>query len=90
MHYYDVMRTTLTIDDQLYRSVKASAATRGATVSTLVEEALTLYLARPPESSPSMDLVVVGGSGPKPGIEINRNAEVRATLDEGRSVDVLR
>lgn len=90
MHYDASMRTTLTIDDQLYRSVKANAATRGATVSTVVEEALALYLARPAESPRLKELTVVGEGGPKPGIEINRNAEVRALLDEGRSIDVLR
>lgn len=34
------MRTTLNIDDDLYRQVKASAALRGCSVTSLVEEAL--------------------------------------------------
>lgn len=50
-----------------------------------------MYLARRDEvPAPLRDLVIVGGSGLKPGIVIDRNAELRATLDEGRSLDVLR
>lgn len=78
------------MDDQLYRSVKANAATRGVSISTIVEEALTMYLARPDEkSAPLRDLVAVNGSGPKPGIVVDRNAELRATMDEDRCLDVL-
>ncbi len=34
------MRTTLNIDDDLYRQVKATAALRGCSVTSLVEESL--------------------------------------------------
>ena len=38
------MRTTLSIDDDLYRRVKAFAALRGASVTSVVEESLRLTL----------------------------------------------
>lgn len=39
------MRTTLNIDDDLYRQVKATAALRGCSVTSLIEESLRLALA---------------------------------------------
>lgn len=40
------MRTTLNIDDDLYRQVKSAAALRGCSVTSLVEEAMRLVLAQ--------------------------------------------
>lgn len=40
------MRTTLNIDDALYRQVKSAAALRGCSVTSLVEEAMHLVLAQ--------------------------------------------
>mgnify|MGYP005815264391 CR=1 FL=1 len=40
------MRTTLNIDDDLYRQVKASAALRGCSVTSVIEEALRAALLR--------------------------------------------
>lgn len=38
------MRTTLNIPDDLYRSVKVAAASRGVTVTSVIEEALRAAL----------------------------------------------
>ncbi len=40
------MRTTLRLDGDLYRQAKAQAATRGVSVTELVEEAIRQYLRR--------------------------------------------
>ena len=42
------MRTTLVINDELYRRVKAKAALEGRKVTELVEEGLRAVLAGPP------------------------------------------
>ncbi len=39
-----LMRTTLNIDDELYRQIKATAALRGCSVTSLVEESLRVVL----------------------------------------------
>jgi len=41
------MKTTLMIDDQIMRRLKAEAAREGRTLSQLVEAALRLFLERP-------------------------------------------
>jgi len=40
---YDCMRTTLILDDQLFRRAKREAGDRGATLSELVNTALRNY-----------------------------------------------
>jgi len=44
--YVSFVRTTLNIDDQLYRALKLRAAETGRTVTQLVDEAIRLALAR--------------------------------------------
>ena len=41
------MRTTLDLQDALFREAKARAAERGQSLTSLVEEAVSQYLARP-------------------------------------------
>ena len=43
------MKTTLNIDDTVMKRLKKEAASRGKTMSELVESALRLFLSRPPE-----------------------------------------
>jgi hypothetical protein len=46
------MKTTLVIDDQIMRRIKAEAARRGTTISELVEAALRRFL-MPPTDKPA-------------------------------------
>lgn len=85
------MRTTIRIDDALYRRVKSRAAQTGRTVSEVVEDALREAL-RPRRRAvpPLPELPVYGGSGVLPGVDLSSNAALRDLLDEDVGVDALR
>lgn len=85
------MRTTLSIDDDLYRRAKAAAALRGSSVTSLIEEALRRVLDSPATAAPVPDLPVARETGgPLPGVDLHDARALAAVLDEGRSVDALR
>lgn len=81
------MRTTLNIDDDLYRQVKATAALRGCSVTSLIEESLRQALA-----SSERSLLPLPVSSRQPGfteaflasgIDINDTSAVLDLLDAG-------
>jgi hypothetical protein len=86
------MRTTVTIDDQLYEEAKVLAARSHGSVGTVISEALRRFIAesktQPVEELP--ELPRWRGGPVKPGIDINDTSAVLAMLDEGREIDVLR
>jgi hypothetical protein len=85
------MRTTLSIDDDLYRRAKAAAALRGSSVTSLIEEALRQALDAPANPTPVPDLPVARETGgPLPGIDLHDSRALAAVLDEGRSIDAVR
>jgi hypothetical protein len=85
------MRTTLSIDDALYRRAKAAAAMRGSSVTSLIEDALRRALDAPttPAQVPELPIARESG-GPLPGIDLHDARALAAVLDEGRSLDALR
>ena len=86
------MRTTIRIDDALYRRAKAHAARTGRTVSEVIEDAVRETLrprpARAPKELP--ELPVYGGSGVMPGVEIADSRALRDRMDEGEDLVALR
>lgn len=66
---------TLNIDDDLLRAVKSTAAARGMTLTSLVEEALRLSLTAAIDSSYRLDLPGTRGRRP-PLVDIDSNAEL--------------
>ncbi len=79
------MRTTVTIDDQLYRELKARAGATGRSVGDLIEDAVRDSL-RPTDaaaSTPLRPLPVSGGGGLMPGVDLDDNAALRELMDEG-------
>ncbi|MCY7419301.1 MAG: ribbon-helix-helix domain-containing protein [Chloroflexi bacterium] len=79
------MRTTITIDDQVYRDLKARAGATGRTVGALIEDAVRDSL-RPTGASavrPFRPLPVSGGGGLMPGVDLDDNAALRELMDEG-------
>ena len=85
------MRTTIRIDDDLYRRVKAAAARRGQTVGALIEDAIRVALA--PSRAPAdavAELPVFGGSGVMPGVDLADPRSLRDVMDEGARIDALR
>lgn len=65
------MRTTLNLDDTLYRRAKIKAAETGRTVSDLVAEGLNLLLAGNPQRTKAPQRVplplIAGGRPARPG-----------------------
>ena len=85
------MRTTLVLDDDLYRRAKATAAHQGRTVTSVVEEALRRLLDAEPPPVEVPDLPVARESGgPLPGIDLHDARALAAVLDEGLDARALR
>ena len=87
------MRTTIRIDEGLYRRTKALAARTGRTVSDVIEDAVRTLLDRPSIAPPPEDLPALptfGGSGTMPGVDLADNARLRDLMDEGEELDALR
>lgn len=85
------MRTTVTIQDDLYRRAKSTAAASGRTVGELIEDAVRQALDRHDAPAPALKpLTVHGGSGLMPGVTLDSNAALLDLLDEGVPLDALR
>lgn len=77
------MRTTVSIPDDLLREAKLAAAGRRSTLSGLVEDGLRLLLARQTaQPSAYPELPVFGGSGLRPGVDLEDKEGLAALLDE--------
>lgn len=85
------MRTTIRIDDELYREVKERAARTGRTVAAVLEDAVRKGL-HPPEQRAAGRYVVrpTGTGGLRPGVDLTSNAAFADVMDEGAGVDALR
>lgn len=86
------MRTTIRIDDDLYRAVKQRAAATGRSISEVLEDAVRAGLAprltQTPEALPP--LPTFGGSGVVQGIDLTSNAALRDAMDDDQRLDALR
>ena len=78
------MKTTLDIDDNLFRRAKSEAMRRGVTLRALVEEGLGLALEAGPDTTYELaDLSVGDPDGDNP-LERLTWAELRAEIHEAR------
>lgn len=86
------MRTTIRIEDALYRRAKTLAAKSGRTVSSVIEDAVRAGLEPAPRTAPAglQELPVFGGSGVLPGVDLSDPAALRDTMDEGEPLRALR
>ncbi|MCC7076819.1 MAG: CopG family transcriptional regulator [Acidimicrobiia bacterium] len=85
------MRTTIRIDDDLYRAVKEEAARTARTVGELIEDAVRQALRRGSvEGGDLPELPVHLGSGLMPGVDLDDSKALRTLMDEGVGVDALR
>lgn len=84
------MRTTIRIEDGLYRRAKAAAAEAGRPVGALIEDALRTYLASRDQPRTAAELPTYGGSGVLPGVDLSSNAALREAMDEGVPLDARR
>ena len=86
------MRTTVTVDDEIYAQARVRAAADGRTVGSVIEEALRLYLMQSAAAATLElpPLPTFSGGGLMPGIDLDDMSSVYDVLDEGRPLDELR
>jgi plasmid stability protein len=84
------MRTTIRIDEELYRSVRRRAAESGRTIGEIIEDAVRQALQSGSEVPPPPPLATYGRLGAMPGIDLASNADLRAAMDENAARDALR
>ena len=84
------MRTTIRIDDDLYRSVQERAARTGRTVASVLEDAVRAGLAEPKPATRPFVIRAAGSGGLLPGVDLTSNAAIADVLDEERPLDTVR
>ncbi len=85
------VRTTIRIDDDLYRRAKTRAALTGHTVSAVIEDAVREALRpRRRDQAAMPELPSFGGSGVLPGVDLYDNAGLRDLMDDGEPLNALR
>jgi hypothetical protein len=76
------MRITLTIDDELLERARQRALQSGTTLGSVTEDALRLLPSVHAESQPvALELPVYGGSGLRPGVDLEDGEALAALLD---------
>ena len=76
------MRTTIDINDELLRAVKAHAAGERKTLKATIEEALREFLAGPRnENAEAPPIPLFAGRGVQPGVDLTDSAALRAIMD---------
>jgi hypothetical protein len=85
------MRTTIRIQDELYRKVKVRAAESGRTLGEVIEDAVRSALL-PRASGPSElpRLPTYGSGGTLPGVDISNNAALLDLMEEDLPLDARR
>lgn len=86
------MRTTIRIDDDLYRAVKERAARTGRSIGAVLEDAVRLGLEPRSRAAGGRRFSVraSGAGGLVGGVDLASNASVREALDEQATLDALR
>ena len=79
---FSCMRTTIDINDQLLRAVKARAAGERKTLKATVEQALRELLAGPRQAASNVPPIpVFRGRGVRPGVDLTDNAALEAIMN---------
>jgi hypothetical protein len=76
------VRTTIQLDDAVFRVYKQRAAERGTTLAREIEDALRAALLRPPAEDPEpFELVTIDGGSPRPGVDFTSNVALLDLVD---------
>ena len=79
----DIMRTTVSISDELLAAAKRRARQRGQSLGSVIEDALRRELATAERDATRPEVPVFnGGNGPRPGIDLRSNKALYEVLDE--------
>ena len=84
------MRTTIRIDDGLYRDIKAVAARSGRTVAAVIEDAVRRGLHVEAGAPARYVVTPVGRGGLRPGVDLSSGAALAEIQDEDAGLDALR
>ena len=78
------MKTTIRIQDDLLKRAKKRAAEEGRTLTSLIEDALALAVAKPKASRRGrVELPISKASGGLlPGIDLNRSSDLEEAMNE--------
>ena len=75
------MRTTIDVNDDLLRAIKAHATREHQTLKETFEQALRAYLARPaPAIGEATPIPVFRGQGVQQGVDLTENTALRAIM----------
>ena len=86
-----IMRTTVSISDELLAAAKQRAREQGVPLGTVIDAALRRELAAPRDTGDRPVVPVFNGrSGPRPGVDLTSNRALHEALDEGLTLDTLR
>ena len=77
-----IVRTTVNLDDELLRRAKERAARQGRTLSEVVSDALRVSLVEQAGPRREVTLPTFGGSGLKPGVDLEDKHALAALLGE--------
>jgi predicted DNA-binding protein len=84
------VRTTIRIDDDLYREVKAMAARSGRTVASVLEDAVRRGLHAGRDAATARYVITpLGRGGLRPGVDLSSGAAIAEIMDEDVSIDAL-
>lgn len=77
------MRTTVDLPEDLLQEAKLRAARRRVTVSSVIEDAMRASFARDTAAATNLVRLTTdpGGSGARPGVNLDDNASVRDIMD---------
>jgi hypothetical protein len=77
------MRTTIRINDDLLKRAKKHAADEGRTLTSLVEDGLTLILSKPKTGQRKRVKLPVSkaSGGVLPGIDLNRSSDLEEVMN---------
>ena len=76
------MRTTIDINEELLRAVKAHAACERKTLKVTIEQALREFLAGPAHAvADAPPIPVFRGQGVQPGVDLTDNASLEAIMN---------
>ena len=79
------MRTTVRLRDDLLQRAKRRAAAEGRTLTSIIEEGVTIVLSTPVvrEGRPRVGVPVSGvGGGTRPGVDLNRSSDLESVMDD--------
>ena len=83
------MRTTIKLDDQLYRETKEFAARSGSTVASVIEDAVRELMSRQRhhDKRPPLRLTTVSGQGLQPGVDLDDSSALLDLMDRSDGPD---